>query len=648
MRNPRRFLQTLLSITTAVAVAMPSFAPAAPVCRDVFADEPRSEADRAIREIYRTRDQSPSRFLREHRSSAHLKAFYKFREFIDAETANPASTLNDPAFLATMKKILTGWGEKKPELTAAELQRIYADPAQRRALEGALYYSSAIEAPLRLMGVFMQYSATRGSGLDMLSAPTVGLKLKHGLQSFYNGPLKFMLLIPPSVDLPGGVTPTAAIFKKLWQDPTYTPNAAERQTLKDYKSEALFTERKDFLNEEKTWVKFRRGIEYGLMAFMAMNYLEALNWFAHTSDESSLVDAQNFVDSAAYRLEPGQIRVFNETVPFPHMAVEIDGLVYSYGQTHMTVRPLREYILQEKIVEAAADGKPAEPTLLQSAIALTGLDRVERVVQSATLNISVEEKNRLRRDLELHTGKRYRNYTLAMDCATMVAKALAASTSVKIPTLIDPSPSNVMFYLAALKTLGAGKKDLPLVGDILQITVKKGTKLRSHAVRNLYINMMENRVFLSLLHVSMIQRLYLETRYGKDGLQSWDPASLDYFASWRRDIEQEWQIEETEGQILFFREALRESTDPESRERLHTVIDGYFGLKKSMLRERLESPASRFEDLVRDGYRWHLLTEKERIWHDLLEGRPAPNPVPLTDRQLFEKTLKALTAVETP
>ena len=171
------------------------------------------------------------------------------------------------------------------------------------------------------------------------------------------------------------------------------------------------------------------------------------------------------------------------------MAIEMDGKVFSYGQTHMTVRSSREYLLSQDIAELAADGKKpaANSSTLDGAINTLGLDKISRSVQMVTLNLPKEEKDNLRRYFELQTGKAYHNYTLAMDCATMVMKALEKQTQMPVPGIphtgftIDASPSLVMMYMGMLKTLQVkNASGEALVGGINQITMAEKDRAVKH------------------------------------------------------------------------------------------------------------------------------------------------------------------------
>ncbi|WP_413584932.1 hypothetical protein [Bdellovibrio sp. HCB274] len=597
----------LLKIMIIGLATWASHAQAALTCSSVFSVE------KTVTETYDSYLTKKFAVVRNMTSLQHLSALNTYQKLFSAESKDSSSPLSDKRFSEISMKMLSGLISKEKRLTAEELAYMTSTPRNFKIFEGVLYYQAAMEAPIRLLQQYAQYSATRGGTPDFMTAPGAKEKSLRFVQSMYNGPLKYMLLIPHGIDLPGGLTPTQKIFKKLWRNPKYLPNAAEFTTLKKYKAENIFKERQDFLNEHRTWVKIRRVADYALNAIVAVSLIEAYNWYEQLSDPSATAESMDFLDNPKYQLAADEVRVYNETVPFPHMAIEMDGLVYSYGQTHMTVKTTREYVLSEVIQEGMTQGQTAEQTLLQKSIGWTGLNKTERVMQTARLKLGQEQKNKLKRYLEMQTGKRYRNHTLAMDCATMVVKALKEQAQTEIPAIIDPSPSQVMFYLGSLKTLGAeNMSKQPLVQELLQVRVAKSKENKNHLWRNLYINMMETRVYWSFVGYSAAQRAYLEARYGKD-VQYWDDETLDYFKLWDDEIRKEFFDEAKQGQLGIFEETLT-TQDPELKKSLHVAMDAYFGMEEQKLRDIQESPQSRFEDIYRANLQLALLLEtKQRM-----------------------------------
>ncbi|WP_413582239.1 hypothetical protein [Bdellovibrio sp. HCB288] len=576
-------------------------------CSSVFSPE------KTVTETYDSYLKKKLAVMKNTTALQHLSALYTYNKLFAAEAKDNSSPLADKRFTEITKKIISGIGSNKQRLTTDELAFMTSSPRKMKMFEGVLYYQAAMEAPIRLLQQYTQYSATRGGTPDFFTAPTAKEKGLRLMQSLYNGPLKYMLLIPHGIDLPGGLTPTQKIFKKLWRDPKYRPTAEEVTTLTKYKAENIFKERQDFLNEHRTWVKIRRVADYALNAIIAVSLIEAYNWYEQLNDPSATVESGKFLNDFKFQLASDEVRIYNETVPFPHMAIEMDGLVYSYGQTHMTVKTTREYVLADVIQEGLTQGQAPEQTILQKGIAWTGLDKTERVMQTARLKLGQEQKNKLKRYLEMQTGKRYRNYTLALDCASMVVKALKEQAQTDIPGIIDPSPSQVMFYLGSLKTIGAeNQSQQPLVQELLQVRVAKSSENKNHLWRNLYINMLETRVYWSFIGFSAAQRGYLEARYGND-VQYWDDETLDYFKLWESEIREEFQQESKTGQLGIFEETLN-TKDPEMKESLRLAMDAYFKMEEQNLRDIQESPQSRFEDIYRANLRLALLLEtKQRM-----------------------------------
>jgi hypothetical protein len=568
----------------------------------------RAEAP-LCRSVFKVPDTKKNFFNLE--SVSQIKTFNKYRELFEGEAQQGSQgVLNEVPFKEIMHKVFIS----KENLTTEQMTYLISDPRRARLYEGLLYYSAMIEVPAKIVMSISQVLRTRDGNLDFVTAKGAKKKALYLLQSFYNGPLKFILLIPPQIDLPGGQTPTDKIFKKLWKNRDYEPTQLEWGVLADLRATKAFQERKAFLNEHRGWVMARRLTDYVIGALLVSQILQAINWGIQSAEVGSFVPVETFLNDPRYALNDHQVRLFNETVPFPHMAIEIDGLVYSYGQTHMTVRTTREYLLTERIrdVILAEKGEPEpEKGFLEKAIAFVGMDKLERSVQSVTLNLTREDRNQLKRTLEMNTGKRYRNHTLTLDCSSMVVKALSTSTETFVPFIVDPSPSSVLMYLANLKTLRIkNKNNENLVADVVHIQIgKKGISEKAPLLRNLYINMLEGRVMTSFISFSMLQRSYLEVRYSGD-LQYWDQETRDYIASWQPQAIEELKATGAGDQIEVFEEAFKQAATAEEKAQVRSVAQVFFEMQLKALDEQNKSMESRFEDIMKSEFKIQWLQQQ--------------------------------------
>lgn len=195
---------------------------------------------------------------------------------------------------------------------------------------------------------------------------TLAAKSLTVLRGFYNGPGRFAV---PFARLPRWNTALDRIFEKQYKDPNYDPTTAELALLKEYRAEDAFRLKRDFLQEKSQWKNYQVWMGRAFVFALALNGMLTANWALHLSAEDAFVTSDDFFARTENRLRDDQIRIYNETVPFPHMAIEIAGKVYSYGQTHLTVSTAREYLLSQDIATANRAQTPAgTPTYFEQSV----------------------------------------------------------------------------------------------------------------------------------------------------------------------------------------------------------------------------------------------------------------------------------------
>lgn len=605
-------------------------------------EQQQAPCSAALESVYQTFRSNKNWWARHFLSRQHLRVVHEFTTEIEEASDNDPQ-LRDPQFVEVLKRLIT---HPQGQLTAQDLEIIGQHPARRRVVVGTLQMFAVAESQYRVVQRLGQYWSWRASNLDF--AKEVGWKKKalRALQSFYNGPLRFLV---PAPILPRINTPTDTIFIKQSENPQMWLSPAEQQTLKKYDAEDAFEQRKEFLTSRPLWSRFRRWVRIAAVAMLTTNSAMAINYGLHLSAPGALVPANEFLAASEQRLGTKQVRIYNETVPFPHMAIEMGGVVYSYGQTHMRTTAVREYLLADDINRMMRErfGATNEPkTWVEKGFALTGLSHLNRSVQMITLNLTQEQHDQLKRNLELATGKAYRNITFSMDCATMIVLALKGVDAVYIPEIIDASPSVVMMYLAALKSLGALNADgQPLVGEIQQVSSEAVQNPDLHVLRNLYINAMEGQLFTVLLPYNAVPRVYLEARYGKDGFQYWNPEVRAVIESWQNTVDDDLRNSDVGQQLAVLREkalelgraamalgnpATRTEFSPSpadsdewqtKRHRFYEVVEYFIAREQKLDSERLQSPETAFEDIMRAAYRHEALASAKQELRDLAEGR---------------------------
>lgn len=430
--------------------------------------------------------------------------------------------------------------------------------------------------------------------------------------------------------LPRANTPTFPVFKRLWNNQNYEPTPGEWEMLDRHKARGVFEEKRAFMQRHPYWSKFRYvfggTLEFARIATIVL----ALNFSNHILDGGSPT-VHEYVNAPQYQLKKNQVRLLNETVPFPHTAIQIGDRVYSYGITHMSRSLMNEYLRHREIrrmvlAERARQGLPPPPEdpvapgssaqikawgakTGEKALDALGLSSLPQSVQAVTLNLSEEEVNRLQRYLELQVGKQYANNTMVNDCTTMVVRALEENTRIRVSGLIDASPAQTAFYFAFQKTMGAD-----WVGPMYQITVEEPS--HPHLARNLYINILESKLFIDLVVFNQANRAYIELMYDREALQHHDPVTLQVLADFEVQYSQDV---ETDKQLVLWEEVTIPSLEKralsgvdveEGVAAVAASINDYFNDKLALADDLLAQPTLERLDILKYQVRKKILETK--------------------------------------
>lgn len=408
-------------------------------------------------------------------------------------------------------------------------------------------------------------------------------KVARGLQETLRAAIRFFSPLPNRFL----ETPTEPIFRSQWADPSYQPSSKEVAVLQKYDALSIFEKKKFFMQSHPLWTRFRKLFDQSVRAAIAASFALAINngYQAH----ASLLSGPEFIQAQHQTTDPYETALIVDYVPFPHLAILIGENVYSFGYTHLTVRPLSIYL-------QARD---------ETAVAST-LESLPRSVEAIELKLSLEEARKLKHALVLKTAQRYKNITFVNDCSTMVMRALRANTSVDVSQLIDASPSQVAMYFSLRKLLGDVR-----VGTISQIALEDTGSPMSHLIRNTAINAIESRMFLSLLGIDQSQRAFVDFAYDESELTHLDPEVESEMQSWKEDVDHSLTHDR---QIAYFEslgDALRR--DPE----LAQIASGYFDREISRSVALATDAASDLRQILFHQYRAELLIKKKL---DLLGG----------------------------
>ncbi|MEQ1875727.1 MAG: hypothetical protein ABL958_03715 [Bdellovibrionia bacterium] len=600
-----------------------------------------SRSDRHNKEISDYFSAPKGRISRASAFARHFTTTRKYIERLDALEALPEANVSDTTLNQLLHK--TVLNPKTPP-TAADIRFLQKNKFHREIFEITVVMLATGEVAITTLQTAINYWSGRIGHSALMGEHTWRGRTLQFMRSVYNGPVRFFGA--PILPLPKWSHPSIAVLDKQFKDPNFIPTEREIADLKENGAYETYAANVEFQKSHPHWRNFRRWVGRFFIAALLTNAAVVGNWALHLSGEKAFVRSENFFSEPQHRLQDNQVRIYNESVPFPHMAIEVGGNVYSYGQTHMTVTPLREYLLSGDIRDAFEAGKEqkAPVGVMNKSLHATGLDKMPRSVQSVTLHLTPAERLQLKRYLELSSFHAYRNQTLVMDCATMIAIALQRTTSIPVPPgtgtpfTIDASPSGMMMYFGILKSLGIQSADgTPVVQNINQIAMGAKDAPQTHLLRNLYINAVESRVFLSFFNWNAGQRTYMHARYGTDNFQYLNPEVRREIEGWQKpvisDLTDLASQSAVTNQIIVFKEMAAKlgvvpvnQRTPEWHQevnQLRLLKNAYLGseIKKNIeIRDSLESA---FSDVVRSGYQVSVLLGLGAEIDSLLAGRPS-------------------------
>ena len=628
--------------------------------------ENSSEKNPSIEELrleienqYQKHSENPRWFQSQLLYGSHLKVIKSFAERVQQIEQIPAADVQNPEFNNLLKRLVL---HPQTKLSVEDLRLLEKNKFHKEIARGTLQILSAATTSPKALHQMMSYWYGGSPYFTFLHEKTWSKRALRVLQGTYNGPVRFLI---PVIPLKKWRDPVNEIFDKKFNNPAHELSEKELQTLQQYGAVESYQQNVDLQKRIPTWVGFRKWLARAFVATIAINGAIVANWGLHLAKPEALVSADTFLSQSQYRLKDNQVRIYNESVPFPHMAIEMDGKVYSYGQTHMSIKTSQEYLLIDKITRLAQEQqgplnakitKEEKSFDLYSIIHSTGLDQLPRSVQMVTLNLEPADKDRLKRHLELSNYSAYHNQTLAMDCATMIALALKNNTQVPVPSFgalpltFDASPGGMMMYFGALKSLGLkNSQGVDLVGGIQQVAVDQPQRHDLHLWRNLYINAIESRVVLSFLSINAATRSYLNLRYGESGFQYLEPEVRQEILGWQKNVISEILNPQTDNPIgnqisIFVQEADKlAQTPPDQRgpewlskaEQLKRISDYYLKREIQSTKEQMDSPDSAFSDIIRSGFRYELLHHiQNRLNQRLNTTNPTSGPIVPDDTTL--------------
>lgn len=378
--------------------------------------------------------------------------------------------------------------------------------------------------------------------------------LAAGLSITQNIPVPlFKFLLPFPVPGRWGRGAVYRVYEKLWIDSFVPLTALEKKLLKKNDSYEHYLLLKNYYIRYPVAKKIRRGVSHTANAARIVTEV-AVIVYAYEQMKGGLLSSEEFLNDQQYQLKDNQVQLLIDIVPFPHVAIRVGNIVYSYGQEHMTGSGVYRYIENRKIHDAITRMKkregikdkvmPAPTTYKAKLFALfdsttdyliekSGLAKLPKSMQIITINLSKENRDNLKRHLVMQTGKRYKNSTFVNDCLTMVLRALEKESDFNFTNrLWDASPSQTGMLLAMLKA--AGDKS---IGPIYQIASQEIATPLKHLLRNSYVNLLESYLFIEFFWMHQPQRAFMDIVYTEDDLQAYDQKVKDYMLVWKNNVE---------------------------------------------------------------------------------------------------------------
>jgi len=587
-RSRKKWMNLLVSLILSLQAAVPMTATASPICINLLQFDSAQEVHDSFSE-YKDSKKILERWINRKKYFSALERYLENGD--DPELVGGAN----PQFWTLIRETITD--QREP--TAEELEFLRSKPHLREVYRFTLFAADANRTLAYVLKAVTNYFQPQAEIVHFPYEKTYALKVLRALGGLYR-----LVQWASPVPLPDLKTPTGSIFKKQWQDPSYAPTTTEVEVLKKYKALETFEEKKDFMSQHPKWTTFRKWIQKGAKAFVTVNLILALNQSLHMS--GGMVDVNTYLNDPGMRPQDSQVQLIVDVVPFPHMAIRNGDKIYSYGVSHMTVRPVTTYMRADEINKIYAEQFKETDTRGPIKRIIGKLVDLPRSAQVITLNLTPQERHRLKRDLEMSTGMHYHNNTMVNDCATMVFRALRKDTSVSVSPLIDSFPSEIAMYFSMLKSAGSSQ-----VGPIYQVAIGRSEAPVYHLIRNTYINMIEAKMMVAMIPYNEVSRIWMEVVYGSEGFQYRDPLVQVEINSWRDDVR---SYMESKAQIQTFRMKVarfaREGTQA-SRAELAGVIQDYFQGQLLEARQIVSQPDTDFKDVILNQYRIELL-EQER------------------------------------
>ena len=224
-------------------------------------------------------------------------------------------------------------------------------------------------------------------------------------------------------------------------------------------------------------------------------------------------------------------------------------------------------------------------------------------VQVLTLKLTPEEVSRLENSLMVQEYKVYQNMTLVNDCSSMVARALKENTSVRIPQIIDPSPSMSIMYLNSARFLpGSPVKNFQLV------VANNQSKDLNHALQAFYSNYKDADINQRAFALLQSNRAVYDAYLDKSEIQFHDPQAKEKLKNYQNDVQEELNKDDV---LNYCIKGSKSSSDAE-RVAAQSKAKEYFSKQYSNIHSEIMAPNSTVDVMLQNYYKAVSLAQYEK------------------------------------
>ncbi len=233
----------------------------------------------------------------------------------------------------------------------------------------------------------------------------------------------------------------------------------------------------------------------------------------------SSLTVEEYLDQKTRSLAEDEIQLILNPTLVPHIAIRIGNEVFNFGADGFSIQSLELHFLERPLRRQMQTNEP----LWSKDTDLIFSDSRQIV----TLKLDSARVKKLRTRLSNFSYQSWANWPLIHDCVTLVSKFLS-EVGVKIPWVLDSSPSQVFMQFAAQKVLqdrvGIGSESFRIT-EIGQIFIENKENRELQTAQNLLFNTWESKfMFWTWIYSKGLGRLTFEL--AKPGTESriyWNP-----------------------------------------------------------------------------------------------------------------------------